>query len=160
MKIYIPSFNTINLLKKMEGFKKQFKYQETRETLFIYSEEGIFEIDNNNIFKYNSISDLHEREKIRLNNFDEYDFLIDKSEINKMKIHYIPFCHNMMKCKSYSFMIDNEYKKYQLKLIIETISHVLTNSNDTYFYFEVSDNIDLNSKLFKDDINVFLSHLN
>lgn len=160
MKIYIPSFNNVNLLKKMEILKTKFKFCETKETIMIYSEEGIYEIDSNTIFKYNIMSDSSSRENFILGEDEKYEFLIDRSEINKIPISYIPFWHNTIKITNNSFVIDNQYKKYQIKLVIESIFHDLTNSNDTYFYFEVSDNIDLNNKLFKDDINVFLSHLN
>ena len=44
---------------------------------------------------------------------------------------------------------------------IYTINNKVTNEYKPYdFYFDVSNDIDIHSPIFKEDINVFLSHLN
>lgn len=160
MKIYIPGFNNTNLLKKMEKIKRVFLNDEEKEKYIIYSEEGIYEIESNIIYKLDMINDSTSKQSFLTNNNKIMEFLIDNSEIKRIPINYIPFCHNMMKNITFTFLINNNYKKNQIKLNIVSICHNLTNSSDSYFYFEMPDNTDLNNSLIKEDINVFLSHLN
>ena len=50
--------------------------------------------------------------------------------------------------------------KSKIKFVINFVLIKNINYNLHDFYFDVSDDIDINSPLFKEDINVFLSLLN
>lgn len=160
MKIYIPTFNNTHLLKKMEEFKKKLILDEHKEIINVYSEQGIYEVDSKNIYKYDTIFDCQMKEKIVFNYDETYELLLDKSHTNKIIVNYLPFSHNIIKTLFNSFIIDNNNKKYQIKLCICYNVHLTTNASDTYFYFDIPDNVDLHNISIKQDINVFLSHLN
>jgi hypothetical protein len=143
MKIYIPciKLNTINpaLLEKYL-FKKQ-------NEVYIFSEEGIIQIQGEKLFKINIIDEQICKE-IKL---DKFDIITDNSK-------FVIECECV---QVYPYHIEEIIHKYIYKLRKDTIIDlIIEKKNDTIidFYFYLKDNKQFIN--IKEDILTFLFELN
>ena len=153
MRIYIdnlriPNMET-NFLKFVQTNIKNIKNIEYQD---IYSLEGIFRIQNNNIIKL--IPKDSPIEKINYNNIT---FLIDKSEYEVLKnIYNIPFNHILYNIKQIEYKLNNKSK---ISLIVEytrTLQKIDQKNINIYFSTN-EENLDT---ILKDDILEYLSLIN
>jgi len=148
MKIYLENYKPDLLKKKMKSFEK-YLHNESR-FIEVLSEEGLFTVDNQNIFKINITHD----ESYKLE-YDKYSLLIDKSKTNLEKIFSVP-THNYL-----CIIKKNIYKlnsKSDVEFIIEGENDKDNNFIPTNFYFNAPDTKEF--IFLKEDLNVFLSLLN
>ena len=157
MRIYIKNYNLNKLyskLKKLEEYLKDIHI--FRE---IYSEEGIYQIDSNHIYKL-FINDKP------IKQYDEYcndlTLILDLSCIQKIKENQIPVdgIETCVKNMYYSLQTNSK-----IKLVIQfDNSSISSNENIINSYFEINDTekeeIDLDNYFIKNELNVFLSLLN
>jgi hypothetical protein len=117
MKIYVENYS-IDLLRS-----KLNKYQITKTFVKrqFYSEEGIFVVDANNIYKLEITDVPIIREEV-----DGFVLLKDTSSINKVIVHQLPFD---------ATEIHFNYTQYNGSLIVEKV-----NDRTTDFYFTSIDN--------------------
>jgi hypothetical protein len=142
MKIYMPAIklNTINpvLLEK-------FLFKKTAE-IYIYSEDGIIQIQGEKLFKLNLIDDDSKRSKI-----DKFDIIMDNSK----------FVIDSECFQIYPYHVEKSITKYIYKLRKDTIIDFIIEKNDdtiSDFYFYLKDDkhfININ-----EDILTFLFQLN
>ena len=151
MKIYINNYNIDNLSKKLKGLN-QYLINKTN-SIEIYSDEGIYLVDENNIYNITYL----DRPIQKINYTDDVEMSIDLSTTNSIIVNQLPSDNIILKLATYTYKICPRSK---VKLII----NFTLNKNMEYkpynFYFDVSDDIDINGPIFKEDINVFLFHLN
>lgn len=159
MKLYIQNYNIKKLVNKLEILEK-YKVQKNVLTE-IYSDEGIYNINDINLYKLST----EDSDIIKINNYyNNYDILIDNSKITYVKTYQIPHNHIILHMMEFFYLATT---KSSIKLVIickclfnETSNNQLDEFVPIDFYFEVSDKIDIHSELFKSDLNVFLSLLN
>ena len=151
MKIYINNYNIDNLSKKLKGLN-EYLINKTN-SIEIYSDEGIYLVDENNIYNITYL----DRPIEKINYTDEIEMSIDLSTTNSIIVNQLPSDNTILKLATYTYKICPRSK---VKLIV----NFTLNKNMEYkpynFYFDVSDDIDINGPIFKEDINVFLFHLN
>jgi len=151
MKIYINNYNIDNLSKKLKGLN-EYLINKTN-SIEIYSDEGIYLVDENNIYNITYL----DRPIEKINYTDEIEMSIDLSTTNSIIVNQLPSDNIILKLATYTYKICPRSK---VKLIV----NFTLNKNMEYkpynFYFDVSDDIDINGPIFKEDINVFLFHLN
>ena len=150
MKIYLEKLNTNNLnnikninnnLKLLDSYKKtNVKYYD------IYSNSGIYILENNNL-KKKIISKDEAVKKIINNNIK---FLIDNSKIiYDNEIYQIPYNYYILKIEEIKFDINNN-----LKLIIKYVENKL---NELYFIVKnIESNNDETNKLFQEISNILI----
>lgn len=143
MKVYteIVKKNHTNL----ERLEKYF-YKTQNET-FIYSDDGIFKLENNNICKVIIKDDNIEYKK---NYYENTTLYVDKSETKFVSMNgQIPYNHTILKMKKMHYrLFDNA---------VITFCVELANNNIHNYYFITKENID--NCLIKKDIVTFLSLL-
>ena len=84
--------------------------------------------------------------------------LIDTSETTKTIVNQLPPDNVILKTETQVYQINATSKT---KMVINLTLNKDVNEYKPYdFYFDVSNDIDINSPIFKEDINVFLFHLN
>ena len=143
MKIYLPTIklNTINLvLIEKYLFKKQ-------NEIYIFSEEGIIQIQGDKLFKINII-DQQICKEIKL---DKFDIITDNSK-------FVIDCECI---QVYPYHIEEIIHKYIYKLRKDTIIDlIIEKKNDTIidFYFYLKD--EKHFMNIKEDILTFLFELN
>jgi hypothetical protein len=151
MKIYINNYNIDNLSKKLKGLN-EYLINKTN-SIEIYSDEGIYLVDENNIYNITYL----DRPIEKINYTDSIEMSIDLSTTNSIIVNQLPSDNIILKLATYTYKICPRSK---VKLII----NFTLNKNMEYkpynFYFDVLDDIDINGPIFKEDINVFLFHLN
>ena len=151
MKIYINNYNIDNLSKKLKGLN-EYLINKTN-SIEIYSDEGIYLVDENNIYNITYL----DRPIQKINYTDDVEMSIDLSTTNSIIVNQLPSDNIILKLATYTYKICPRSK---VKLII----NFTLNKNMEYkpynFYFDVLDDIDINGPIFKEDINVFLFHLN
>ena len=167
MKIYIDKFNEKALSTYMNSFNSPHinlftKYFiKTEKLVEIYSDEGIFVVDNNNIHKiiYNDKPIIHVD-----NYYQSIKLLIDQTTQIKESVSQLPFNHIILNTTKYIFSSNHKTKIF---LIIETNSdninekNIIDNDNSVYnVYFNVPNDADINNPFIKEELNVFLSLLN
>ena len=156
MKIYIDNYNIKNLSKKMKGLNKYLTNK--TNTIDIYSDEGIFSVDQQNIHKITYLDKPVKNVKYINENNTVFDMLIDTSEATSSIVNHFPPDNLIMKTETQVYQTSANSK---VKLVIISILNKVVNEYKPHdFYFDVSDDIDINSPIFKEDINVFLFHLN
>ena len=153
MKIYIPDFkpNNIHNAINLDNLdKKVFEYQD------IYSEEGIFKIQNNIVSQL--IPTDIPIEKLEYNNIT---FILDKSKyIFRKDIYCIPYNHIVYNIKRYEYKL-NSKSKIILNIImkIEKEKEKEKEKNKIIFlYFHTNE--EKLYKNFKDDIIEYISLFN
>lgn len=111
----------------------------------LYSEEGLFRIQNDKLFKINIIDNDFNKYSI-----NDIDFLLDKSDIHLKLFNYkIPFNFESKKMVQIIYSLNNNSK---IQLVIE---HVNQKLHDVYF----TTNYDIANYSIKEDICTFLSLL-
>jgi len=166
MKIYIDDYNPYTLSNKLTKLKKYLV--NTHQYIEIYSDDGIFYIDDLGIYKIIIIQD----ETIKYTSTQtNRKFLIDRTKSYKENVTNIPLNHINNTIYKYEYKLD---LKSKIKLVIEgtidptnNIDHINNNLNNesnifipNNFYFEILDkNIDFNELFDNNDLNVFLSLL-
>jgi hypothetical protein len=151
MKIYINNYNIDNLSKKLKGLN-EYLINKTN-SIEIYSDEGIYLVDENNIYNITYL----DRPVQKINYTDDVEMSIDLSTTNSTILNQLPSDNIILKLATYTY---KTCPRSKVKLIV----NFTLNKNMEYkpynFYFDVSDDIDINGPIFKEDINVFLFHLN
>lgn len=150
MKIYIENYNIEKLYKKIK-FLNEYLTNKTN-IIEIYSDEGVYSVDQNNIYKLSYLDKLSKKVKYT----DNTIMVVDPSETIRTIVNQLPSDNVIFKFTRYTYQIESNTK---IKLIIDLM---LNNMEYTpyNFYFDVSNDIDINNPIFKEDINVFLFHLN
>ena len=151
MKIYINNYNIDNLSKKLKGLNK-YLISKTN-SIEIYSDEGIYLVDENNMYNITYL----DRPIQKINYTDDIEMSIDLSTTNSIIVNQLPSDNIILKLATYIYKICPRSK-------VNLIVNFTLTKNMEYkpynFYFDVSDDIDINGPIFKEDINVFLFHLN
>jgi len=156
MKIYVDKYKIEDLFARINDIEKYYKY--TKEFVDIYTDEGIFTVDDGKLYRFN-ISDNDECKKI-----GNLDLIIDNSLVEKEQVYQLPYNHIVMKITQFYFAPS---VKSNVKLVLEGTyknnklpSSLLEKENKKYdgfspinFYFEV---IDKESVSIKDDLDIFL----
>jgi len=169
MKIYIKNYNPKNIQKKLKLLDDY--YINTKNSIEIISDEGIFYINDKKFYKMNII--LDKLSELRSN---DSELLLDKSVFNNETVHYLPLNHINTHITTFYYSINHKSK---IKLVIEgkyeiNSDDTIENENDNTkiitnkyynfspinFYFEVPNEITDFELLNNDDLNVFLSLLN
>lgn len=143
MKIYIP---TIKLNNINPSLLEKFLFKKINE-VYIYSEEGIIQIQGDKLFKLNIIDEQICKE-IKL---DKFDIITDNSK-------FVIDCECL---QVYPYHIEEIIHKYIYKLRKDSIIDlIIEKNNDTIidFYFYLKD--DKHFMNIKEDILTFLFQLN
>jgi len=156
MKIYIDNYNIANLSKKMKGLNKYLTNK--TNTIDVYSDEGVFSIDQQNIHNVTYLDKPVKKVKYLSENNTIFDMTIDSSESIITMVNQLPPDNLIMKMETQVYQTSATSK---IKLVIVSLLNRQFNEYKPHdFYFDVSNDIDINSPIFKEDINVFLFHLN
>ena len=143
MKYYIegilPKFD------KIEQF-----YKKTETTKMIYSNEGIFSVETNNIFKMIPV----DKPIKKITNYKKgLTIIVDESYFEKHLLYsQIPFDHIFLEQSFKYYCLGNEERKdSNLYLVIEE-------NNPVNYYFLAKENLD--NLLIQEELTVFFSLLN
>lgn len=142
MKIYIP---TIKLNNINPSLLEKFLLKKINE-VYIYSEEGIIQIQGDKLFKLNIID-----EQIQTVNLDKFDIITDNSK-------FVIDCECL---QVYPYHLEEIIHKYIYKLRKDSIIDlIIEKNNDTIIdcYFYLKDNKHFMN--IKEDILTFLFQLN
>lgn len=151
MKLYIENYNPKNLLDKMGKLKEYIL--ETKNVTFIYSEDGIFEISENNIFKLEPFSEKIQRITLDNNTF----FLVDYTTMKRELTYYVPPQHNAIETTINKYSLNKG--KNTMQLVVYLFKQ--NEKNIPYdFFIEMDNNENLTNNFVKENLNVFLSLLN
>jgi hypothetical protein len=161
MKIYINNFNIDILSSIMKSLTEKFISSENY--IQIYSEDGLYQIDNSSIKKQIIID---KEIQIFKEYYEDFTLIADPSHYTFQKVNKLP-CHHLLSNVKRCFFTPD--KKSPLKLVIEgtileetacnKVSNIY-NMNPYDIYMEVDEDINLNDELVKREIIVFLSLLN
>jgi len=162
MKIFVKNYDIKSLHKFMKLLDKY--YISSEINIQLYSKEGIFTVDNNNFLKMNTI----DKEIVVVKNYyKSFTLLIDHSINTYENSNQLPVEHMAFTLKKCCFATNNKSK---IKLIIEGNNDIANSTNMSFskeynmvpsnFYFDISDEIDINNDFVKQELNVFLSLLN
>jgi hypothetical protein len=152
MKLYIENYNILKISKKLKQLNGLFINNSYKKE--IYSDEGIFTIDKNNLNKITYVDG--EISKIP-NYIDNVNIIIDKSEETREIVNQLPFENFILNLETRNYALNPQSK---IKLVIDFIITDNMNPEPYNFYIDIPNIIDINSPLFKEDLNVFLFHLN
>jgi hypothetical protein len=157
MKIYIQHYNLNNI-----ASLDKYLYSETTH-IDIYSNEGIFMVDNTQIFKLKiTDKDVYKIENYGVNfsgSNNKHTLLIDESVIEKEPVFQIPQDHIAIKLTTFTYKM---YQKSNVSLVIEG-TYNQPGNNGRYDGFEPRDFYFISSSNLteiKDNLCVFLSLLN
>jgi hypothetical protein len=142
MKIYFP---TIKLNNINPSLLEKFLFKKTNES-YIYSEQGIIQIQGEKLFVLNIID-----EQIQTMKLDKFDIITDNSK-------FVIDCECV---QVYPYHVEEIIHKYIYKLRKDTIIDlIIEKKNDTIvdFYFYLKDNKQFIN--IKEDILTFLFELN
>ena len=156
MKIYIDNYNIANLSKKMKGLNKYLTNK--TNSIDVYSDEGVFSVDQQNIHNVTYLDKPVRNVKYITENNTIFDMTIDSSETITTMVNQLPPDNIIMKMETQVYQTTATSK---VNLVIVSLLNRQFNEYKPHdFYFDVSNDIDINSPIFKEDINVFLFHLN
>lgn len=156
MKIYIDNYNIDDLPKKMKNLSKHLMNK--TNTIEVYSDEGIFVVDVQNIQKVDHLDKPVKKGKYINETGRVFELLMDHSETTMTLVNQLPTDNVIMKIETQIYQISANSKT---KLVIKSSLNKVTNEYRPYdFYFELSNDIDISNPIFTEDINVFLFHLN
>jgi len=176
MKIYIKEYNPTDILKKIKLIDEY--YYSTKNSIEIFSDDGVFYINDKKMYKMNIV--LDKLVELKINNFD---ILLDKSDYNNEVVYQLPFSYIESHITTFYYAINsnksNKFNKSKIKLVVEgnydiiyneimdneimdneIIKNKYNNFSPTNFYFEASNEYSDFELLNNDDLNVFLSLLN
>ena len=125
MKIYIDNFNITNLSKKMKGLNKYLTNK--TNNIDVYSDEGIFSVDQQNIHKITYLDKPVKKVKYINENNIIFDFLIDTSETTKLIVNQLPCDNVIMKMETQMYQTSASSK---VKLVIIS----LLNKHDRHLF--------------------------
>ena len=152
MRLFIENYNILKISKKLKHIEGLFINNVFKKE--IYSDEGIFTIDKNNLYKITYV----DGEITMMPNFiDNVNIIIDKSEETREIVNYLPFTNFILNLETRNYVLNPQSK---IKLVIDFIITDNMNPEPYNFYIDIPNNIDINSPVFKEDLNVFLFHLN
>ena len=152
MKLYIENYDILKLSKKLKRLEGLFINNVYKKE--IYSDEGIFTVDKNNLYKITYL----DGEITTIPNFiDDVNIIIDKSEETREIVNYLPFTNFILNLETRYYVLNPQSK---IKLVIDFIITDNMNPEPYNFYIDIPNIIDINSPVFKEDLNVFLFHLN
>ena len=149
MKIYIKNLELQNIKKNIELIKK-YEIKNVKYIIF-YSNDGIFELNNKNLYKLYQNDVKITSDNISYNN-EDYELLYDNSFYNKEKIYSVPKLYREKKIKKTYFKIEKTF----LTFILEQ-----EDNNIIDFYFELDDKSKdkISNNIIKNEISSFLSIL-
>lgn len=152
MKIYINNLD-LNILNELSNKFKNLLI-DTKKYIILYTEEGIYEINNKLIYRLEQIDkDIKQYE----NFYNEFTLIIDPSFFNKhIETSIIGTKHLSNQIFKYTYKLN---KKSDLNLIIEYYSND-SKMIENDIYFELNKEIDINEVFIKTEIIEFLSLLN
>ena len=155
----MPNYDVSHLFDKMKLLDKFLvKMDEIGE---IYSDEGIYNITNSHIFKWNVTDDI-----LINTHYNDVKLIIDNSKIETEKVSRIPVDHIFIKVQQYHYKIT---EKSKMELVIKCSNKNAFCFNDTPlhypidFYFNIKHDITINpiTNVFLDEnLSEFLSLLN
>jgi hypothetical protein len=152
MKLYIEKYDILKLSKKLKQLSGLFINNSYKKE--IYSDEGIFTIDKNNLYKITYL----DGEILKIPNYiDNVNIIIDKSDETREIVNQLPFDNFILNLETRNYVLNPQSK---IKLVIDFIITDNMNAEPYNFYIDIPNIIDINSPLFKEDLNVFLFHLN
>ena len=152
MKLYIENYDILKISKKLKQLSSLFINNSYKKE--IYSNEGIFTTDKNNLYKITYLDG--EISKIP-KYIDNINIVIDKSEETREIVNQLPFDNFILNLETRNYALNPQSK---IKLVIDFIITDNMNPEPYNFYIDIPNIIDINSPLFKEDLNVFLFHLN
>ncbi len=147
MKIYLKNYIVRDVMKRISLFDKY--HIATNNYYDFFSEEGIFQVTNNAIYKMNAV----DATILNVKRPDGHELIVDKSVITLTNCHHIPAYHIVSPIYSFVYQI----KRGGPKLVIDGTynSHHKT-LDDKYLGFTPSDfYFDVHSET--DDINGLIS---
>ena len=149
MKIYIKNLELQNIKGNIELIKK-YEIKNMKYIIF-YSNDGIFELNNKNLYKLYQNDVKITSDNISYND-KEYELLYDNSFYNKEKIYSVPKLYREKKIKKTYFKIEKTF----LTFILEQ-----EDNNIIDFYFELDDKSKdkISNNIIKNEISSFLSIL-
>lgn len=149
MKIYIKNLEKHNIKENIELIKK-YEIKNIKYIIF-YSNDGIFELNNKNLYKLYQNDVKITSDDISYNN-KKYELLYDNSFYNKEKIYSIPNLYTEKKIKKTYYKIEKSFSSF----IIE-----YEDNNIIDFYFELHDKNKekISNNISKNEISSFLSIL-
>ena len=140
MRVYIDNYNPKNIsIKALEKFPMH-KKSYTK----IFSDEGMFVLENKRMYKLISISDS-KIERFSINNIP---LLIDRSYTMREEHHQLPPKHIAKN------MIQYEFKNSKLKLILEEYKSTIV-----HFYWELHSDESMENPMIQIEFSEFLSEL-
>jgi len=157
MKIYIENYNIANLSKKLKDLSQYLT--NTSNTVNVYSDEGIFSVDQQNIYKVTYLDKPIKKVKYVSENNIVFDMIIDTTTTTITTVNQLPTDNLIMKTETKVYQISPN-SKIKLVVIFTQVNKIVNEYIPRDFYVDVSDDIDIKSPIFKEDINVFLFHLN
>ena len=149
MKIYIKNLELQNIKENIELIKK-YEIKNVKYIIF-YSIDGIFELNNKNLYKLYQNDVKIRSDNISYNNKD-YELLYDNSFYNKEKIYSVPNLYREKKIIKTHYEIEKSFSSF----IVE-----YEDKNIIDFYFEVDDKNKekISNNILKNEISSFLSIL-
>ena len=85
------------------------------------------------------------------------NIIIDKSEETREIVNQLPFDNFILNLETRNYVLNPQSK---IKLVIDFLITDNMDPEPYNFYIDIPNIIDINSPLFKEDLNVFLFHLN
>ena len=152
MKLYIENYDILKISKKLKQLSSLFINNSYKKE--IYSNEGIFTTDKNNLYKITYLDG--EISKIP-KYIDNINIVIDKSEETREIVNQLPFENFILNLETRNYVLNPQSK---IKLVIDFLITDNMDPEPYNFYIDIPNIIDINSPLFKEDLNVFLFHLN
>ena len=149
MKIYIKNLELQNIKGNIELIKK-YEIKNMKYIIF-YSNDGIFELNNKNLYKLYQNDVKISSDNISYNN-KEYELLYDNSFYNKEKIYSVPNLYREKRIKKTYFKIEKSFSTFILEQ---------EDNNIIDFYFELDDKSKdkISNNIIKNEISSFLSIL-
>ncbi len=185
MKIYIEDYKVSNitnvlLLKKFNDY-----FRKSREYFEIFSDEGIYNIENDKIYLLNEtyIDDKEKRPKKIIDYFNHQanvnikNILVDYSVFKKEEVYQLPTDHislntvlmrfSMCEKSIVEFVIKGYYDKKEIQIDGNNIAIANNYLNDdkykdlviTDFYFETKREMDIEDMNLREDVEFFVKML-
>ena len=152
MKLYIENYDILKISKKLKQLSSLFINNSYKKE--IYSNEGIFTTDKNNLYKITYLDG--EISKIP-KYIDNINIVIDKSEETREIVNQLPFDNFILNLETRNYVLNPQSK---IKLVIDFLITDNMDPEPYNFYIDIPNIVDINSPLFIEDLNVFLFHLN
>lgn len=149
MKIYIKNLELQNIKGNIELIKK-YEIKNIKYITF-YSNDGIFELNNKNLYKMYQNDVKISSDNISYND-KEYELLYDNSFYNKEKIYSVPNLYREKEIKKTYYKIEKSFSTFILEQ---------EDNNIIDFYFELDDKSKdkISNNIIKNEISSFLSIL-